>query len=374
MVHEAREPSAKYLVQAAFTQTAVGSIPADWRVAQLGQLADIRGGIAKNSNVTVADPTSVAYLSVANVQDGYLDLAELSTIEISRKDLARYSVLPGDVLMNEGGDLDKLGRGAIWAGQASPCVHQNHVFVVRCKLTLLPGYLNIWTSGAAARRYFLLAGKQTTNLASISKTSLGELPVAVPSAEEQLAIATALSDIDALLAGLDRLIAKKRDLKQAAMQQLLTGQTCIPGFHDEWKEARRVHGGERLEMAVHFRRDAAILCQSGFHEHREKIHAHRGEIDGKHDGVRVGDAREHGFERGERPGLVREVFDGARAGHFERAAGADGNDDVVRTRRAQRGELPLPERLAVDEQRGFVAAHARRASPCEEDGGEWIAD
>ena len=52
---------------------------------------------------------------------------------------------------------------------------------------------------------------------------------------EQRAIAAALSDVDALLGGLDRLIAKKRDLKQAAMQQLLTGQTRLPGFHGEWE-------------------------------------------------------------------------------------------------------------------------------------------
>ncbi len=52
---------------------------------------------------------------------------------------------------------------------------------------------------------------------------------------EQRAIATALSDVDGLLGGLDRLIAKKRDLKQAAMQQLLTGQTRLPGFHGEWE-------------------------------------------------------------------------------------------------------------------------------------------
>ena len=238
MAQEVREPSARYLVRAAFRPTVVGPIPADWQLTHLTEVAEVRGGIAKNSNTPIAEPMSVAYLRVANVQDGYLDLAELSTIAINKQDLKRYLVLPGDVLMNEGGDLDKLGRGAIWTGQVSPCVHQNHVFVVRCKPSLLPAYLNIWTSTFAARRYFLLAGKQTTNLASISKTSLGELPVAVPSAEEQRAIATALSDVDALITGLNRLIAKKRDLKQAAMQQLLTGQTRLPGFQGEWEVKR----------------------------------------------------------------------------------------------------------------------------------------
>ena len=217
-----------------YKQTEVGVIPEAWDVKPLSRSAEIRGGIAKNSNVVASDPIAVHYLRVANVQDGFLDLAEMSTIELSRYDLARYTVFPGDVLMNEGGDLDKLGRSAIWRGEVSPCVHQNHVFVVRCKAALLPDYLNAWTATSSARRFFLLTGKQTTNLASISKSSLGGLPVAVPPLPEQRAIAEALSDVDALLGALDRLIAKKRDLKQGAMQQLLAGQTRLPGFHGEW--------------------------------------------------------------------------------------------------------------------------------------------
>jgi len=218
-----------------YKQTNVGSIPEDWENKQLSEVAEIRSGIAKNSNVTVSDPVSVHYLRVANVQDGYLDLTDMSQIQLPKGELSRFAVLPGDLLMNEGGDRDKLGRGAIWNGQYQPCVHQNHVFVVRCRSAILPEFLNHWTSSSQARRYFLVAGKQTTNLASINKTALGELPVVVPRLVEQSAIATALSDVDALLDGLDRLIAKKRDLKQAAMQQLLTGQTRLPGFHGEWE-------------------------------------------------------------------------------------------------------------------------------------------
>ena len=226
------------MVRPGYKQTDVGVIPEEWEVKPLSRLAEIRGGIAKNSNVETVDPILVHYLRVANVQDGFLDLSEMSKIQLSRRDLTRYQVLPGDVLMNEGGDLDKLGRGAIWHGEFNPCVHQNHVFVVRCKAVLLPEYLNVWTVTPPARRFFLLAGKQTTNLASISKSSLGGLPVTLPPLPEQRVIAEALSDVDALLGGLDRLIAKKRDLKQAAMQQLLTGQTRLPGFHGEWEVKR----------------------------------------------------------------------------------------------------------------------------------------
>jgi type I restriction enzyme S subunit len=221
-----------------YKQTDVGVIPQEWAVRPLLESATIRSGIAKNSNVVVSDPITVHYLRVANVQDGFLDLSEMSQIQVSRADLKRFAVLPGDVLMNEGGDLDKLGRGAMWRGEFNPCIHQNHVFVVRCNPSLLPEYLDVWTGTRAARRYFLLAGKQTTNLASINKTALGQLPVALPLPAEQRAIATALADVDALLAKIDQLIAKKRDLKQAAMQQLLTGQTRLPGFSGEWEVKR----------------------------------------------------------------------------------------------------------------------------------------
>ena len=81
----------------------------------------------------------------------------------------------------------------------------------------------------------------------ITGTQLKALPLALPSLFEQHAIASALSDVDALLGGLDRLIAKKRDLKQAAMQQLLTGQTRLPGFHAAWEEKRLGEIGDFLK-------------------------------------------------------------------------------------------------------------------------------
>lgn len=132
-------------IPAGYKQTEVGVIPEDWEVRLLNDLAQIRTGIAKNSNFSANNPVSVYYLRVANVQDGYLDLSEMSRLLVSREDINRYAVQPGDMLMNEGGDLDKLGRGALWQGEFSPCVHQNHVFVVRCRSGLLPSYLNAWT-------------------------------------------------------------------------------------------------------------------------------------------------------------------------------------------------------------------------------------
>jgi len=232
---ELNEADAKCLVAARRRPAELGALPDDWQVIELAARATIQSGIAKNANAALRDAIAVPYLRVANVQDGYLDLREVALIEVERSELNRYSVLRGDVLMNEGGDLDKLGRGAIWHGQINPCVHQNHVFVVRCKAGLVPEYLNAWTSTAQARRYFMLAGRQTTNLASINKTSLGELTVAVPPTEgEQHEIANAISDADALIDSLEQLLTKKRQLKQGAMQELLTGKRRLPEFSGPW--------------------------------------------------------------------------------------------------------------------------------------------
>ena len=236
---EVREPIAKYLVQPCLKETEVGLIPGDWNLHRLVEVAEIRSGIAKNANSTLSDPVDVPYLRVANVQDGFVDLTEVSQIRVGRADVKRFMVLPNDVLMNEGGDLDKLGRGTLWQGQINPCVHQNHVFVVRCRPGLSPRFLNAWTSSSPARLYFLLAGRQTTNLASINKSALGQLPVPVPQREsEQESIATALSDADALIESLQQLLARKRLIKQGTMQELLTGQRRLPGHVGQWSFMR----------------------------------------------------------------------------------------------------------------------------------------
>ena len=109
----------------------LGEVPAHWKVKRLKHIASIQTGVAKGRDLSGQETIQVSYMRVANVQDGYLDLADVATIEIARSELDRYRLQPGDVLMNEGGDNDKLGRGAIWHGQIDPCIHQNHVFAVR---------------------------------------------------------------------------------------------------------------------------------------------------------------------------------------------------------------------------------------------------
>ncbi|MBY5442716.1 type I restriction endonuclease subunit S [Rhizobium leguminosarum] len=162
-------------------------VPEHWDVTRLKFVAVVQTGTAKGKDLAGQTTIKVPYLRVANVQDGYIDLSDVAEIEVPVSDLNRYLLRQGDVLMNEGGDFDKLGRGGIWDGSIDPCIHQNHVFAVRPN-GVLPEWLNMVTSSAYGRFYFMSRSKQSTNLASISSTNVMELPLALPPAGEQALI------------------------------------------------------------------------------------------------------------------------------------------------------------------------------------------
>lgn len=108
----------------------------------LGDLADIRPGVTKGRNLQGKETVEVPYLRVANVQEGFLDLSEVKTIGVLSEDVDKYRLEDGDILMTEGGDPDKLGRGSVWQSQVEGCIHQNHVFRVRATArSLLPSIL-----------------------------------------------------------------------------------------------------------------------------------------------------------------------------------------------------------------------------------------
>jgi len=150
----------------------LGIVPVHWGLKRLKQVAQVRGGVAKGRDLGDRDTVSLPYIRVANVQDGYLSLEDIADIVVAEDEVERYSLLSGDVLMNEGGDFDKLGRGFIWHGQIEPCLHQNHVFAVRPSERVESEWLNLITSASYAKHYFILKSKQSTNLASISSTNL----------------------------------------------------------------------------------------------------------------------------------------------------------------------------------------------------------
>ncbi len=208
----------------------LGKVPAHWETTRLKFVAEVQTGIAKGKDTTGKATIAVPYLRVANVQDGFLALDDVATLDIEPEQLTRYRLLPGDVLMNEGGDFDKLGRGAIWHGEIHDCVHQNHVFAVRPH-SVSAEWLNQLTSSHYAQFYFMGRSKQSTNLASISSTNIMELPVLLPPGDEQSAILTFIAEetrkLDRLRAESDRSITLLRERRSALIAAAVTGQIDV---------------------------------------------------------------------------------------------------------------------------------------------------
>ena len=162
----------------------LGEVPEHWVVRRLKHTSNLQSGIPKGKDLTGKISISVPMLRVANVQDGYLDLNDVHEMAIEPEQLERYSLEYGDVLMNEGGDNDKLGRGAVWKSEIAPCIHQNHVFAIR-PYSIEPEWLDLLTRASYAKFYFFMVAKQSTNLASISSTNIKETPLLIPSKMER---------------------------------------------------------------------------------------------------------------------------------------------------------------------------------------------
>lgn len=206
----------------------LGEVPAHWKVVRLKFLGEVRSGIAKGKDNNGKATVSMPYLRVANVQAGYVDLGDVAEIEVPADEVSRYLLQKGDVLMNEGGDNDKLGRGAVWQEQVAPCIHQNHVFAVRLEDPADAEWVSRYTATDAARAYFFLRSKQSTNLASINQSNVRELPVPMPPRAERISI---LADVGRVESAVTELathatghIARLREYRSSLISAAVTGQ------------------------------------------------------------------------------------------------------------------------------------------------------
>jgi type I restriction enzyme, S subunit len=211
----------------------LGDVPQHWSVVPLKRVARVNTGVAKGKDHAGKKTINVPYLRVANVQDGYLDLETVTTIDILEHELDRYRLMAGDVLMNEGGDFDKLGRGHIWDGQIDPCITQNHVFAVR-PTAMASRWLSRITSSDYAQFYFMTRSNQSTNLASISSTNLMKLPVILPPEDEQNEILDFIGNstdrFDGLLAEAERAIELLQERRTALISAAVTGKIDVREF------------------------------------------------------------------------------------------------------------------------------------------------
>ena len=169
----------------------------EWQEKQLDSIADIISGITKGRKTQNNKLFEVPYMAVSNVKDGYIDWTTVKTIMATQSEINQYRLLPKDILMTEGGDPDKVGRGAIIHDPPQNCIHQNHIFRVRLNQDfLLPEYMEQYLQQQRSKRYFLRCAKQTTGIASINMRQLTALPVLVPPIELQNQFAAFVAQVD----------------------------------------------------------------------------------------------------------------------------------------------------------------------------------
>jgi type I restriction enzyme S subunit len=205
----------------------------DRPLVRLGYVCRLQSGLTVDGKREISgDVVTRPYLRVANVQAGRVDLDNLNEITVPTEMATRATLRAGDVLMTEGGDLDKLGRGTVWRGEVSGCLHQNHVFALRPEIDRLDAdYLALMTRTLHGRNYFESTGVKTTNLASTNSSKILSFPIPLPNVREQRNLAqlaqTALDNVAAAGRLLDRQLMVLAERRQALITAAVTGQIDV---------------------------------------------------------------------------------------------------------------------------------------------------
>lgn len=219
-------------VKPSYKLTDVGVIPQDWSIAPLGQLILIAqyGSSAKSSS-----QGRVPVLRMGNLQNGTIDWSDLVYTD-DESEIRKYRLYPRDVLFNRTNTVDIVGKTSLYRGER-PAVFAGYLIRIQVAPGLLDSrFLNYVLNAEFSRKHSAKVLSLAVGQANINSQKLKTYPIPLPPNKvEQEAIAEALADAEGLIEGLDRLIAKKRDLKQAAMQQFLTSHTRLPGFSGAWE-------------------------------------------------------------------------------------------------------------------------------------------
>lgn len=230
-----------------YKQTEVGVIPSDWDLAPLGRLVtSVEYGSSAKSSAKGLMPV----LRMGNLQGGRIDWSDLVYTDDARE-ISKYALRAGDVLFNRTNTIELVGKTSIYEGER-PAIFAGYLIRVNVNEERLDSrYLNYTLNTEIAKKYSMKVLSVAVGQANINGQKLKTYPIPLPpTVKEQSAIAAMLGDVDALLSSLDNRIAKQRDLKTAAMQQLLTCKARLPGFDGEW-------GMKRLGDHVSFVKNGA---------------------------------------------------------------------------------------------------------------------
>lgn len=221
-----------------YKQTELGIIPEDWEIVNLGSVAKINGRIGFRG-YTTADLVGVgqgAYtIGGKHITNMVLDLHDAEYISWQKYyESPEIMVRKGDIVFAQRGTL---GKSAFIVNDIGPATINPSLVLIN-KIKCDNEYLSYWLQCDKIVEYICSINSQTS-IPMITQNQIEHIPVVLSRIKaEQQAIAEALGDIDGLIATLDKKIAKKRLIKQGAMQQLLTGKKRLPGFSDPWVEKK----------------------------------------------------------------------------------------------------------------------------------------
>ena len=229
-----------------YKQTEVGAIPEDWEVASLGALGDFsKGSGVRKDEAHSGDLPCVRYGEIYTHHNDVI--REYNSRISSAVAKAAKRLRRGDMLFAGSGETkEEIGKTVAFVSDDE--AYAGGDIVILSPRASSSEFLGYALNAPLINRQKASKG-QGDAVVHIGAHALASIKLALPPLPEQSAIATALSDVDALLAGLDKLIAKKRDLKQATMQQLLTGKTRLPGFAGEW-EVKRLGGIAHIQRGA----------------------------------------------------------------------------------------------------------------------------
>ncbi|MPS59756.1 MAG: restriction endonuclease subunit S [Pseudomonas sp.] len=220
-------------VKPGFKQTEVGVLPVDWEARKLGELASFRTG-PFGSALHKSDYTNdgIPVVNPMHILDGRIVPTTSMTItEDAAKNLEEFRLKPGEVIIGRRGDM---GRCAVVSERERGWLCGTGSMIVRPSVSADAYFLQRVLSSPSIIKAIEDSSVGSTMI-NLNQGTLSNLVVQAPKVEEQRAVAATLSDMDTLISSLDQEIAQKRDIQQAAMQQLLTGQRRLPGFSGKWE-------------------------------------------------------------------------------------------------------------------------------------------
>ena len=225
-------------VPAGYKRTEIGMIPENWDVVSLGDLFVFKNGLNKAKHFFGHGIPIVNYMDVFG--NSGLTMVDLSgKVSLHHQEITNFKIQQGDVFFTRTSEtIEDIGAASVMLDDPDSTVFSGFVLRARARNDRLLDLYKKYCFSLRVVRSQIISNATYTTRALTSGRSLSTVRIAVPPKSEQRAIAEALSDMDGLIESLEALIAKKQAVKQAAMQQLLTGKIRLPGFREKWETKR----------------------------------------------------------------------------------------------------------------------------------------